>query len=491
MVATIPQIIATINPDKYYDGDKEAIKEFKELIKEKGFQKAAEKAKDKEDQKHVLTYETYAETLEPVYYFILDLMTDRGLKPQKLVDNFSPSPSSPQYTDMFQKLASARQYAMNHLGAVNAVLKSVINIVYDLRNFSERLQTYADLKSDDKNVQRAARLSLKQLWMDKVDMMKGNSSIKALATQGGMTTIIHAFLAADTVDDAVKLDLNDIIKRILIPRIQEFNRWIEESGKELQKRFNLEKNYLKSQVNTLKLYSRWAKPYLVTAQNLESGESKNAGLTKAFNRTILELTLFGKQALKAQEEAKNGDLPSHLAKEKMQSILKKYSSCILIDFVFRAVPQQGAFIGRVDVTFRGYTLNEDEIAKLEEQLDESDLNDALNLIQGATEESLGEIENDIKKYLEGADESPTPKKSEKKSESEDTNPFLALFGYYDRKKSKPKKPSKTQEKKDITIRPEIWEEKEFVRPLTEEKTKALTFDMFNIYKKAHGMPAYI
>lgn len=497
MVASIPQIIAAINPDKYYDhgGSKKKLNEFKKLIKEKGILRAAEQAEEAEDQKHVLTYESYAETLEPVYYFILDLMSDRGLKPQKLLDNFSPSPSSPQYSDMFQKLASARQYAMNHMGAVNAVLKSVMNIVYDLRDGATIMRPYKELRSDDPKLQRAARLSLKQRWMDKVDMMKGNSGMKALATQAGMSTLIHAFLAADTVDDAVKLDLNEIVKRIVIPRVQEFNHWVEESERELKKRYEIERNYLKSQVNTLKLYSRWAKPYLITAQGLESKPTTSAGLTKAFNRTILELTLFGKQTMKTKEEVIGGALPQHMRNEKLLDKLRKYHSCVLVDFTFRAVPQQTAYIGRVDVTFRGYTLNDDEVAKLEQLLEQSDLNAALSLIQGATEDSLAEIEKDIKKFLEESDEDLQPIPKQKKK-SEDVNPFLAITGYYERKEKKPavkRGALETPEeaKPEVIIKNEIWEESEFMRPLAEEKTQELTFDLFNIYKKAHGMPAYI
>ena len=71
-------------------------------------------------------------------------------------------------------------------------LRSVLNIIYDLKEFRIRLSHYDDLKTEKKE---AAILALKQIWMDKVDIQKGNSSIKAMALgQAGFQTLIDAFL---------------------------------------------------------------------------------------------------------------------------------------------------------------------------------------------------------------------------------------------------------------------------------------------------------
>ncbi|MCH8325786.1 MAG: N-6 DNA methylase, partial [Bacteroidetes bacterium] len=89
-------------------------------------------------------------------------------------------------------------------------------------------------KSDKKDKQEAGLLALKQIWMDKVDITKGNSSIKAMASvQAGFSTLIDAFLVAKDVKDVDKIDLNDRVKRILLPRVSEFNLWAKESEKEL------------------------------------------------------------------------------------------------------------------------------------------------------------------------------------------------------------------------------------------------------------------
>ena len=147
-----------------------------------------------ESSKHSLGYESAVETLEPVYFFILDLMNDFGLKTEKLIDNFSSSPGSGHFAELGQRATIMQGQATKILGDINTVLRSVLNIIYDLKEFKIRLQSYEDLKGSSKE---AAILSLKQVWMDKVDIQKGNSSIKALTLgQAGYVTLIDAFLAA-------------------------------------------------------------------------------------------------------------------------------------------------------------------------------------------------------------------------------------------------------------------------------------------------------
>jgi hypothetical protein len=445
------------------------------------------------ETEHLLTYESFSETLEPIYYFVLDLMEDFGLKPEKLIDNFSPSPGSTQFAELGQKATLMQQHAQRILGDVNVVLRSVLNIIYDLKDFKLRLQVYDDLQSKDENIKNAAKLALKQIWMDKVDINKGNSSIKAMAVQGGFPTLINAFLAAKTVHDVTKpvaeggLDLGDVVKRVLIPRIQEFDQWIVQSESELRKRYQLEKTYLRSQANSLKLYSRWAKPYLISAQKLEQKLSKNAALVNVFNRTILELTLMGKHPLKVKDAAIEGNLPKDFQNERFIKKLRRgYNSCVLIDFVFRAVPQQTTYLGRVDVTFRGYSLNDDELAKLKQEMDKSDMGDILRLINGTTDESIEKLQEEINFFLDEKDETKEKKIEE---EENDVNPFLALLGFGGSKKEETKKEEKKEEK-EIIVTPDNWIEKDHLRKLAAERAADVTFNLFDVYKKAHGMPSY-
>jgi hypothetical protein len=442
---------------------------------------------------HTLVYDSSSETLEPVYFFILDLMNDLGLAPQKLVDNFSSTPGSGHFAELGQRATIMQQQAGKILGDANTVLRSVLNILYDLKEFKMRLQQYDSLKSKNKDEQEAARLSMKQIWMDKVDMAKGNSSIKAMALgQAGYQTLIDAFLLAKdeklTGLNDKEMDLNDRVKRIVKGRVIEFNIWLTESEKELRKRYEIEKTYLKSQVNSLKLYSRWARPYLKTASDLESKDKgREPALVKVFDTIILELTLLGKNKLNIADEALNGNFPKEFSTPKfINSVKRNYYTCILVDFVFRGIPQRVgqqshyAFGGRAEITFKAYVLNDDELAKFEEEFGKSETNDIFALIEGTTTESLEQIQGEINEFLE---EKPIDAEKPK----EQSNPFLALFGRYESPSTKPKKEEKAG---PITVAPDSWIEENHFRKFVAETAKGKAFDIFDIYKKAHGMVSY-
>ncbi len=440
---------------------------------------------------HTLGYDSGVEQLEQIYFFILDLMSDFGLKTEKLIDNFSSSPGSGHFAELGQRATIMQNQAMKVMGDINTVLRSVLNIIYDLKEFRTRLQSYEDLKSPDKK--DAAILSLKQIWMDKVDIQKGNSSIKAMALgQAGFVTLIDAFLASKDEKDVQKLDLNERVKRLLIPRIHEFNIWLSQSEQELRKRYEIEKSYLKSQVNSLKLYSRWAKPYLKAASELENKDlRREPALVKTFNTLMLNLILIGKRELNVKDSALDGLLPKDFSKDNFVKKLRKYYSCILVEFTFRGIPQRVAqqphftFGGKADVTFKAYALNEDEMNKLNKELEKSDLEDVLKLIDGATDDSLKQMQEEIDFFLEEKD-----KKEEEKKRKDTSNPFLALFGVYDKKEDKEAPKKKEEDKGDKPIRKDDWVEKTHIRPLAEEIASATAMSLFDIYKKSHGMASY-
>ena len=449
------------------------------------------KKKGRAEAVHTLVYDSSSETLEPLYFFILDLMNDFGLAPEKLVDNFSSTPGSGHFSELGQRATIMQQQATKILGDVNTVLRSVLNIIYDLKDFRMRLQHYDGLNSKKREEQEASLLALKQIWMDRVDAAKGNSSIKAMALgQSGYQTLIDAFLASLTEKDADKLDLNDRVKRIVKTRIFEFNIWVSESEKELRKRYEIEKTYLKSQVNSLKLYSRWARPYLKAASDLEAKErQREPALVKTFNTIMLELTLLGKSKLDIADEALKGNFPRDFASQKfLKNIKRNYYSCVLVDFTFRGIPQRigqqanYVFGGRAEVTFKAYALNDDELKKFEEDFKKSEINDVLTLIEGTTTESLEQIQNEINFFLEEKQEGRKTTRI-----SDESNPFFALIGKYE---APDEKQPRKQEPKETVVTPDNWIESNHFRPAVVEATKTRTFSIFDIYKKSHGMPSY-
>jgi hypothetical protein len=481
------------------------IKSVHEIIEEISphYKKKAEQKKKKQidvvpEAEHLLVYDSSSDTLEPIYFFILDLMSDFRFKTDKLVDNFTSSPGSGHFGDLGQRATIMQQQGVKLLGDVNTVLQSTLNIIYDLKEFKIRLEHYEAIKSKNKNTQEAAKLSLKQIWMDKVDIAKGNSSIKAMALgQAGFQTLLDAFLITKNAEDADKLDLNDRVKRIVKMRIEEFSIWLGQSEKELRKRYDLEKNYLRSQVNSLKLYTRWVKPYLKAAEDLAGKEQgRNPDLVKTFNTILLDLVLLGRSEIKVKDLASAGDLSKDLKSYSEKK--RKYYTCVLVDFDFRGIPQrvtqgqQGhyAFGGKTKVTFRAYALNDDELKKLDQELDKSDLGDALGLIEGTTEDSLKELQKDIDSFLDEKTEEEKKKEEKEKSRPEEgSNPIMALLGMYGKSESK-EESSKEDKKKNIIVKKDDWIEKNHLRKYAAKQAEETAYKLFDVYKKAHRMPSF-
>lgn len=430
-----------------------------------------------------LVYDSTTETLEPLYFWILDFMNKVfGGKVEKLTDNFASSPGSGHFSELQGKASQMQQEASRVLGTVNNILKGVLNLIYDLKEFKIRLGHYDAANSKEKEKSEAGILALKQIWMDKVDLLRGQGSINAMSSGNlQFVTLRDSFMIVNSPKEVDKLDLNDRVKRILKPRVQEFFEWKQRSEQELRKRFEIEKTYLKSQVNALKLNAKWAKPYLKAAQQLTTNEnlSSDASLVNVFNTVLLQLTLMGASKVDIKSEIDNEILPEDFKKIKK---LRTYYAVAIVDFKFRGIPgksgQHYIFGGRADVNFKAYALNQDEIDLLKYRLSESDLEDSLRLIEGMTDDSLKELKIDIEEFL-GDEE-----KKEKKT------PSMGLFSFFQpakkEKESKEKKLEKLKKLREKGIKPGNYAE-QYLRNIAEAQAMNNCFSIYDIYKKAHGM----
>lgn len=438
-------------------------------------------------EKHMMQYDSMSQQLEPMYFWILDMAYAEFGNVEKLVDSFKSSAGSGHFAEMQARATRMQEEAMKIFGTANTVLRSVLNIVYDLKEFKMVLATYDDYNQKENPGKRhAALLALKQRWMDNVDIKRGNTSIKGLALgQVDFVTLLDAFMSVDTLEDVKKIDLNDRVKRILEQRIPDFNRWLEESEKELRKRFEIEKTYLRSQVNSLQLYSRWLKPYLYATQSLEQQPTGDPNLVSGFNTSTMELKIIAKGKYDPEGDIASGELPKMFRKIK----LRKYTPLAIVEFGFRSVPdamqgRQGAygFRGRTQVMFTSYALNDDELKLLTDQLQKDDINTAYKYIMGATDESLAQIKGDIYEFL---GEGKKPEEKQEKKEDEDANPFGVLLSIF------------TGEKKKKGEKQELWKpvkkDDDFEKILRSQailEARAKTRKMYDAFKKANNMQAF-
>ena len=460
--------------------------EIKKVIKE-----VLSKGKNKENwgeptASYKMTFDSQQAQLEPIYYWILDFIQDMGWKTTKITDNFMSSPGSGHFAEMGQRATRMQEEGMKILGGINQIVKSVLNLIYDLKEFEIRLETYNDANSDNNQKKEDGNLALKQIWLDNVDLKRGRGSIHQMASELGFTTIREAFMMADSREGLIKMNddngggiINDQVLRILIPRINEFKKWKEYSEKELRKRMSIEKNYLKSQVETIKLYSAWMKPYLKSAEELrQKGFEGDSALVNAFSTSMFELTLLAKKDAKVPERF--GDY----------NLKRKYHPCMLVTLKYRGhvsqrVTQKGdqgfAMGGRIDMTFDSYSLNEEELKLIDEELKKDDVVDSMNYQGDVAEEALKELKEDLDKFLNNEEDK---KELTKKTKTEDINPFTAILGLF--KKTEGKKKDDKEIKNISEVKPDNFIEKS-MRAESAESASSGIYLVYDIYKKSHGM----
>lgn len=440
-----------------------------------------------------LTYDSQSTQLEPIYYWLLDFLEGMGIKTEKLVDNFMASPGSGQFAEMGQRVTRMQEEGMKIMGMTNQIVKTILNLIYDLKEFEIRLKHYAKARSDDPKEKEQGMLALKQIWLDNVDIKRGKGSIHSMASmEMGFSTVREIFMIANSIKDIEKNEIvNEQVKRIVKPRLSEFLQWMDYSEQEMKKRFEIEKGYLRTEVESLKLYSAWVKPYLRAAEQLrQKGFEGNSALVNAFSTSMFQLTLLGTQ------ESRPPESPKVLKNHKFK---RKYHKVFIVDLNFRGhvaqrATQKGdmAFAqgGKVEMKFSSYVLNDEELKLFRKNYDKDNVDDILK-ITNETESALKALEEDIDHFVFD-DKSKKEKEEEekKKKQGENMNPFSALAegiaGLFGGGKKKEKK----GEEKDISDIKDIKKDdyyEEYVRKDGAGGAKGQLYAVYDVYKKAHGM----
>lgn len=472
------------------------VMDLKEAIK-----KSTKFKKGEPLSKFKLVYDAPTAQLEPIYFWLLDFMQESGWQVEKITDNFVASPGSGHFSEMGQKLTKMQEEGMKILGGINQVVKSVLNLLYDLKEFEIRIKHYEDSRDKDKEKASSAMLALKQIWLDNVDMKRGRGSIHQMTYELGYTTLRDAFMVADSVKKIEEMArekegvINDQVKRILIPRMAEFMNWRELSEKELKKRFEIEKSYLRSQVETLKLYTAWARPYLKASEELKQTgfeskdylvNPKNPALVNMFNTAMFELVLFGKRKVDPKKLAASQKIPKSFGNYKSK---REYFEINVVSFTFRGIPQKVTpqnygFGGRVEVVFNSYILNSEEIALLKKTLEADDIESSFKFVYKETDESFKQLHEDISHFLE-----ENKKKVEEKKKEDETNPFAVIWSIFSTNKDEKKTKDKKKEIKDIKdVKKDDYVE-EYIRKIGSKSSSDALYTLYDVYKKAHGHPS--
>ena len=454
-----------------------------------------------------IVYDSAQNQLEPIYYWLLDFMEDLGFKVEKVVDNFMSSPGSGHFSEMGQRATMMQQQGTKLSGDLHQLIKSTINIVYDLREFEQRLSHYKDERSDEPKRKESGMLALKNIWLDNVDLPKrGRGSIHQMSSDLGYVTLRDAFMIANTTEDVEKMTIkeeannatdkysgtvNEAVARILVPRIDEFTKWKDFSYRELIKRYSIERNYLKSQIETIKLYSSWMKPYFEAAEKLrQQGFDKSAALVNAFSTSMFELTLMGVSKAKPPKQVSG------------YNIKRDYNSVVLINLKYRGhlvkADQKGnyasMFNGKVEMNLDSYSLNSEELDLMRKNIEKEDLASGMKYSFDMADDAMKELQADFDYFLKdedqkAEDDKKQDSKDKKKNKQDDINPFMALFSIFGGIKMVSGKDSKKDKKvikKPEDISSDNWVEKH-LRAEAANSAASRLYAAYDVYKKTHGM----
>jgi len=482
---TIEQIKDKLNKKK---DNKDKLSFLKEFLRDSDYKKnrrdlvnlAYPLILSKDSTKYKLIYDSLNEGLEPIYYWLVDYMSDSSpsgldLQIRKGTEWMNVAVSSGYFGEMGQRATLMQQKAMEYLGAINAVVKSILNLIYDLGEFEIRLQAYDKAKNTDPDKKREGVYSLKGIWMDQVDARKGRASINLLAQDLQFVTLRDAFFHVNTTKDIKDLELNKRIQTILERKLEEYDAWYKASEREIRKRFEIERAYLRSQVGTLTLYANWVKPYLLAAQKLKLQKTDLASLANphvvnAFSNMEMEIKLFGNT-----KPITPAAVHPSLANVQLDI---KYYAVVEVTTNFRSVPsalsgpggRQYIHGGRTNLDIKGFVVDDVELSVIESY----ELYEDLNLIEDYIEVSSKQLKEEIDKYI-----NPPPPKKEEKPKQQLENPFKGVFlGFKELftalKIEMPKK----------RVSSVIYTDTENV---AKDKAKELATKVYTVYKKTHGM----
>ena len=458
--------------DDYEDNKREIGRMMVDLIFDPSSKKSLEASR------FFLGYDSLSEGMEPIYFWVLDFMQDQkpgglGLQVRKVSEDYEASVTSGYFGEIGQRTSLMQQKAMEYLGTINNIIKSILNLIYDLKEFEMRLAAYDKQKDINKEEKDAAIRSLKGIWMDQVDARKGRASINLLAQDLNFVTIRDAFFYINKVEDIDKIDLNDRVKTILKRKLHEYTEWVKLSEKEIRTRYNVEKAYLKSQAATLRVYANWVKPYLKAAQKLKMKEFNRAHVVNAFSNMEFEIKLHGKKEIKPEAVHESF---------RDVSLDKKYYAVIEVLMHFRSVPSvmsgQGGrhyvHAGRTELVIRGFALDDIELGALEN----SEFDEDLDLIENYIGTSLKEIKDELEKYTK--DEKPEKEEKKRSKKVAIDNPFAGTIDSF-----KSMFAPFTETFQIRKSKPSFVEQQ--LQDVAADKAKSMSFTIYNIYKKSHGM----
>lgn len=419
----------------------------KELFKKYGFEKL-DKVEFSRGQKGVevmfpapkrrfrIIYESDKASVEEIYFWILRHMSeDWGLhEVEKIKDVFTASEQSSFWGAASQRLQIQQSQVSQYLGTVGQMVKSLFQIVREIRQLREKLHAYEQADKGD----MSAEVVLKGYWVDMKDGGTRNpTSVYGMAQQVGFAILPDLFFSAPLMKSSTEVDkyakrlgkdFNRKVVEVVARKVKAYMLWRENTYNELNARNKFTIKYLRQHYDSIQLYMSWIKPYLANIRRMQMNQeaSRSAELVGAFEQSLIELEILVHRPA-----------------------TKTHHPCILATFDYRTTPaldyhREGyqhkgpIHIGKVKVTLRTYAWTPEQIENYKRMREEESM-EILSTIDSSINQAMEGLGDELRQYLKEAGEKfPEDEKKEeeeKKKEEERKKklkkgvlePFVSVF----------------------------------------------------------------
>lgn len=324
-------------------------------------------------ERHSLTYDNLEDSLEALYFTLLDHLEGHGWHVAKLVDQLNSSAGSGLGGDLARRAMKAQQEAARLLEASHELLEKILRRVERIKELENQLAALSTVGSPPLP-----------------DLQPGRDQAVEASLQEGLKT------------DA--------------PHRLPF------TAAELRMRLDIERGQLRAQMDLLRLQARWAQPWLRAAEELREHGPGRAGLVTAFNTARLDVVLLARRELPVEELIRAGDLPRFIAK----AAHRNYTPAVLVELRLRSAPRgvaAGTHVhrGRVEAVFTSYALHDEEVATLQTEVERDEVGRLLSATGQQSIQAAERLLRDIEKLLDGKPSGETPRGDT------NVNPFAALW----------------------------------------------------------------
>ncbi|MBI1973002.1 hypothetical protein HYS50_03280 [Candidatus Woesearchaeota archaeon] len=433
--------------------------------------------------------------VEGTYFWVIRQMEERppfglnyageGGRIEKIKDIYTAGETS-SYWGMAEQRKGVQQEKFQQLMAnIGQLLKTLFQLIRELRIIDERLQYY----EEEKEGKKPAQVALKSIWVDMVEGgSKNPASVLGLGSQVGFVTLpdlffetdVHAAKDAKDVEREVdKLQsFNRKIREVLGRKLAQYIYWREKTYEELIKGQQFKLKYMRQHYHVIRLYLNWLRPYLKNVQRLEMQRIDKYGMQgtnqydiiAAFETSKIELEVLGIKT-KYEAEGEYGKETKEF-KEFFPVVRVQFSYVAMPEIAFQAEGQRGAIHrGRTVIIIDAFVATKEDLEEYKKKIEGEDLE-----LLTAVDESILALKDDLEKYLLKA-EQVKKKEEEKQGEKGESvfAPFKHMFLGFRDLAGIPTKERKTKGKH----RGE--------KSQAEEIAKTDAYLIYNIYKKTHGM----